>query len=110
MSLEREQFITLLLAERVLIKNKKGITTINPQWEFRIQFVPKLFYTLRDFCPWTEDSFREQIHCLLNDIVEPPGCRGCGKFVTFNSYRNAYNNYCSRVCPQSQVNSDITTN
>lgn len=109
MSLEREHFITLLLSERVLIKNKKGSTIINPQWEFRIRFVPKLFYTLRDFCPWAEDSFREQIHCLLNNIVEPPGCHGCGKFVTFNSYRNSYNKYCDRVCP-STINSTNMTN
>jgi hypothetical protein len=101
MSLDRDQLLNLLLAEQILIRKQGSVVVINPHWDTKVVHVPKLFYMLRELYPWTEESIRERVHCLVRDVSEPPGCSGCGKFVTFNLYRNRYNSYCHRVCPST---------
>lgn len=74
---------------------------LNPRWELHAQINRKVWGQFADHYDWCDSGPREQIFCLLNGIDEPPGCTKCGKFVTFNIYRNKYNSHCSQGCVHS---------
>lgn len=95
-----------LLDAKILTK-RRGRLVLNPRWEWHAQVRREVWQRFQDEYDWCDGGVREQIYCLLNDITEPQGCRKCHSFVTFNTHRNRYNNYCSKRCVHTVDNISV---
>ena len=52
-------------------------------------------------------SWQEGVYCVVNDIVEPPLCKNCGKPAKFQSIKIGYSEYCSHPCSVAYGNKTL---
>lgn len=58
---------------------------------------PSLKQQIIDKTPFIDNSLRERIYCIINEVTEHPICLHCGKKVKFK-VQGGYRKYCSREC------------
>lgn len=76
----------------------KGTTRFLKPKMFIENFGKDTFELISDTIPWIQEPFSLKVFCYINDILEKPTCKMCGKDVKFNTTELHFLTYCSNSC------------
>lgn len=76
----------------------KGSTRFIKPKMFIKTFGKNVFDEINTKINWLENPFSLKVFCYLNDILEKPNCKICGKDVKFNPTETHFQTYCSNKC------------
>lgn len=87
---------------------EKIITFLNDKYKGTTRFLkPKMFIEnfgkesyelIESTIPWVTEPFSLKVFCYINDILEKPVCKICGKDTKFNPTELRFQTYCSNPC------------
>lgn len=89
--------------QQINVLTKNGV---NPKYKILLNKNPQTLHSLLEHTDWiidqTEQSYRERLYCVVNDIKQQPLCKYCNvnpvSFITEGKKRNQYYDFCSMKC------------
>jgi very-short-patch-repair endonuclease len=76
----------------------KGTTRFLKPKMFIKNFGKESFDTIVSTIDWIDNPFSLKVFCYINDILQKPTCKMCGKDVKFNPTELKFQTYCGNSC------------